>query len=43
MPRLKDRAAAGLYKQAGYKAVAEDNPFIMLLGQDRRYLMLKEL
>ena len=41
--RFQDHAAADLYKQAGYVEEKRDNPLLMLLGQDRRYLMRKTL
>ena len=43
MRRLKDLPAQALYERAGYVAVQKDNVLVLLLGQDRRFLMRKRL
>ncbi len=41
--RFQDKPAQALYQRAGYTVYKQDNPFVVLLGQDRRYLMHKRL
>ena len=41
--RLKDAPAQALYERAGYAPVQKDNVLVLLLGQDRRFLMRKRL
>lgn len=41
--RLIDQPAGRLYRGSGFKQMAEDNILMQLLGQDRKYLMCKEL
>ncbi len=41
--RLIDMPAGKLYRGSGFKQMAEDNILMQLLGQDRKYLMRKEL
>ena len=41
--RLKDAPAQALYERAGYVPVQKDNVLVLLLGQDRRFLMHKRL
>lgn len=41
--RLKDAPAQALYRKAGYREVQRDNMLVLLLGQDRRFLMRKRL
>ncbi|BDA46449.1 hypothetical protein COCOBI_08-5420 [Coccomyxa sp. Obi] len=41
--RFQDKPAQALYQRAGYSVYKQDNPFVVLLGQDRRYLMHKRL
>ena len=43
MRRLKDAPAQALYERVGYVPVKKDNPLVLLLGQDRRFLMHKRL
>jgi ribosomal protein S18 acetylase RimI-like enzyme len=41
--RLIDQPAAQLYRRNGFMQRAEDNLLVQLLGQDRKYLMCKQL
>ena len=41
--RLKDAPAQALYERAGFAEVQKDNVLVLLLGQDRRFLMRKRL
>jgi ribosomal protein S18 acetylase RimI-like enzyme len=41
--RFKDAPAQALYRKAGYIPAAQDSIFVMLVGQDRRWLMKKIL
>ncbi len=41
--RLIDQPAGRLYRGSDFKQMAEDNFLMQLLGQDRKYLMCKEL
>ncbi|KAK9906439.1 hypothetical protein WJX75_001880 [Coccomyxa subellipsoidea] len=41
--RFQDKPAQALYQRAGYSVCKQDNLLVVLLGQDRRYLMHKRL
>jgi hypothetical protein len=42
--RIKDEATAGgLYSKAGFRSFKKDWPLLLLIGQEPRYLMRKQL
>ena len=41
--RFKDKPAQALYQKNGYKSVAQDAFYWVLVGQERRWLMRKDL
>ena len=41
--RLIDQPAAQLYRRSGFMQRAQDNVLVQLLGQDRKFLMAKQL